>query len=200
MVSVKRSIAAITASVAWCSLALQFGLMLGTQSIGEALWRFLGFFTVLTNILVAIMATGLAVGLKGQISSSAKARMAVTAGIMLVGLAYWTLLASLWQPEGWQLIADIGLHTAVPLLAFATWFASRDGSLRWRDTQSAALWPAAYAMYALARGSIDGWYAYWFFDPSTRDWGEILLSVVALATLVVGIGALLVAVDRRVPR
>jgi hypothetical protein len=192
-----RRLATLTALTAWSCLLLQLAITLGQSSLAPGLWLYLGFFTILTNILVAISATGLALGRTGLLSG-ARARMAVTAAIVMVGVAYWLLLAGTWKPQGWQLVVDIGLHTLSPLLMLVTWFGCRDGSLRWANVWLAAIWPAAYAVYALARGQLDGWYAYWFFDPNKQSWGEIALSVVGLSALVVAIAAVLVAVDRRV--
>lgn len=189
-------LAGATALVAWASLAVQLAIMLNAMTLVPALWRFIGFFTILTNLLVAIMATEIASGRTDRLSGPA-ARMAVTAAILLVGVAYWFLLAPLWTPTGWQLAADIGLHTAVPVLAGALWFAMADGSLGWRDVTKAAIWPALYAIYAVVRGAIDGWYAYWFLNPEDQSALELIVSIVGLSALVMAIGALLVGIDRR---
>lgn len=194
-----RRIASATAIVAWSSLCLQLAILLASMPAGQALWRFFGYFTILTNLLVAIMATQLARGNQRGLGSSA-GRMAMTAAILLVGVAYWFLLAPLWTPTGLQLAADIGLHSAVPLLAAALWYGLADGRLRWPDAVKAAIWPALYAVYALARGAADGWYAYWFLNPRDLSALELLLSVAGLSVLVTGIGAALVGIDRRVAR
>ena len=189
-------LAGATALVAWASLAVQLAIMLNAMTLVPALWRFVGFFTILTNVLVAIMATEIASGRTDRLSRPA-ARMAVTAAILLVGVVYWFLLAPLWTPTGWQLAADIGLHTAVPVLAVTLWFAMADGSLGWRDVPKAAIWPALYAIYAIARGAIDGWYAYWFLNPKDQGAIELVVSILGLSALVMAAGALLVALDRR---
>jgi hypothetical protein len=191
-----RRLATAAALIGWASLALQLAILLLAMPPGPALWRFLGFFTVLTNLLVAIMATRLALGRQGGLSGPV-ARMAITAAILLVGIGYWLLLAPLWTPTGAQLAADIGLHTVQPILAGALWLALRDGSLRWRDVPKAAIWPALYALYAVARGAADGWYAYWFLNPKDQSALELLVSIAGLSLLVMGLGAVLVAADRR---
>jgi hypothetical protein len=188
--------AGATALVAWTTLGLQLALFLNAMTLAPALWRFAGFFTILTNLLVAIMATEIASGRTDRLSGPV-ARMCVTAAMLLVGVAYWFLLAPLWTPTGWQLAADIGLHLAVPVLTLALWFAMADGTLSWRDVPKAAIWPAIYAIYAVARGAIDGWYAYWFLNPKDQSPLELLVSVVGLALLIMAVGALLVAIDRK---
>lgn len=191
----------VTAIGGWAGLGVQLAIMLEAMALGPALWRFLGFFTIVTNVLVAVMATRIALGRDTGVSGPA-ARMAITAAILLVGIAYWFLLAPLWTPTGWQLVADISLHTVQPVLAGALWLAMRDGSLGWRDVPKAAVWPALYAVYALARGAGDGWYAYWFLNPKDQSLVELLVSIAGLSLLVMAIGAVLVAIDRaqRAPR
>ena len=170
------------------------------MTLAPALWRFVGFFTILTNLLAAIMASRIARGRVTGISGPV-ARMAISAAMLLVGIAYWSLLAPLWTPTGWQLAADIGLHTAVPVLVTALWFGLSNGRLAWRDLPKAAVWPALYALYALARGQADGWYAYWFLNPKDQSPLELVVSVAGLALLVMAIAAILVTIDRsRRPR
>jgi hypothetical protein len=191
----RKTLAWATAIGGWGSLGLQLAIMLQTMPAASAMWRFLSFFTILTNMLVAAMATRIALGRDGGISGPV-ARMAITAAILLVGIVYWLLLASQWHPTGWQLVADIGLHSVEPVLAAALWFVSRDGSLKWRDLPKATIWPAAFAVYALARGAVDGWYAYWFLNPRDQSLIELIISIVGLSLLVMAIGAVLIAIDR----
>ena len=200
-IGLRNALAWVTAICGWASLGIQLAIMLEAMAIGPALWRFLGFFTILTNLLVAVMATRIALGRERSVSGPA-ARMGITAAILLVGIAYWFLLAPLWTPTGWQLVADIGLHTVQPVLAAALWLSMRDGSLGWKDVPKAAILPAGYAIYALARGAGDGWYAYWFLNPDDQSLVELLVSIAGLSLLVMGIGAVLVAIDRaqRAPR
>ncbi|MEO7654726.1 MAG: Pr6Pr family membrane protein [Sphingomicrobium sp.] len=192
--TVKR-LATLVAIGGWASLGLQLWLIIDTLGPASGTWRFVGFFTILTNIMVATMATGIAVGRGGWLALPVP-RMAVTAAILLVGITYWILLAGLWDPKGAQLVADIGLHSVQPLLAAAWWWAMRDGSLAWRDVPKAAIWPALYVAYALARGHLDGWYAYWFLNPREQSLSGMALSIAGLLLAILVVGAALVLGDR----
>ena len=192
-------LAGATALVAWVSLGVQLAILMNGMTLWPALWRFVGFFTILTNLLLAVMATQIARG-RGTGLSGPAARMAITAAILLVGIVYWFLLAPLWTPTGWQLAADIGLHTAAPVLGAALWFKTSDGTLGWRDVPKAAIWPAIYAAYAVARGAADGWYAYWFLNPEDQSAVELLVSIAGLSLLVMAIAAVLVMIDRKSAR
>ena len=73
MPTLARFLYLISALVAWVALAVQFWLLARTitaegASLGFALWRFLGFFTILTNSAIAIASTIL--GLSQEIRSS----------------------------------------------------------------------------------------------------------------------------------
>lgn len=190
-----RMLAAAAGVVGWASLALQLWLIVANLGPALGAWRFAGFFTILTNILVALLATGVAVGHGGWLARPVP-RMSVTASMLLVGITYWLLLAGLWDPEGAQLVADIGLHSVQPLLAAALWWAMRDGSLEWRDVPTAAAWPALYVVYALGRGQIDGWYAYWFLNPREQGLAGMAASIAILLGAILAIGAILVVADR----
>ncbi|NNC47131.1 MAG: Pr6Pr family membrane protein [Sphingomonas sp.] len=192
-----RKIAAVTAIAGWAVLLLRLWLMVPEMGIAGGLWRFVGFFTILTNIAVAVVATAMAVGREGWLTS-ARVRLAMAVGIAFVGIAYWVLLASLWDPQGWVLVADVGLHTTQPLFFVATWFAARDGSLGVRDAAWAMAWPIGYCAYALARGAVDGWYAYWFLNPIEQGWPGALASIAGLSAAFFLLALLFVALDRRV--
>lgn len=191
-----RTIAAFTAIAGWAVLLLQLLLLVPEMGIVGGLWRFAGFFTILTNIAVAAVATAMALGKRNWLTS-ARVRLAMAVAIAFVGIAYWLLLASLWDPQGWALVADVGLHTVQPLLFAATWYAARDGSLDKRDAAAAMAWPVGYCVYALARGAADGWYAYWFLDPVEQGWPVALASIALLSAAFFVLALLFVAIDRR---
>ncbi|MEP6787998.1 MAG: Pr6Pr family membrane protein, partial [Acidobacteriota bacterium] len=90
---------------------------------------------------------------------------AVASYITIVGLVYSLFLRSVWEPEGWQAVADHALHDAIPLAAVIYWFgfAPKNG-LTWLDPFKWLVYPAIYIAYSLIRGAIVGWYPYWFVD------------------------------------
>lgn len=192
-----RALAGASALAAWGSLALQLSLIVPEMGWAAGLWRFFGYFTILTNLGVAVVATAMVLGVRRG-PAGPKARLVMAAGIAFVGIAYWALLARNWSPQGWQLAADIGLHTLVPLLFVAIWWGARDGSLGKRDALAAMAWPVGYAVYALARGAGDGWYAYWFLDPAAQGWGGTAASIALLAAVFAALAWLLVRLDRAV--
>jgi hypothetical protein len=191
-----RPLAAVAALVGWAALVLQLALIM--RNLGPALgaWRYVGFFTVLSNIGVASIATAVALGWDNRLTS-AKARLAGLTAIVTVGFVYSVLLRSLWHPTGWQKVADAGLHDATPILFAVLWRAMPHGALQWRDIGIALAGPALYLGYALARGSVDGWYPYYFIDPTTQSLASLLGSIAGVIAVFGAVAALAVAIDRR---
>lgn len=192
---VARGLAALVAAVGWAALALQLVLIVDKLGLGLGAWRFIGYFTILINLLAAVVATAVAMGSGGRIGG-ARARLVAATSIALVGLVYSIALRSLWNPQGMQKLADFALHDTTPLLFLVMWALSPHGSLDRKDFAWALAPPILYAAYALARGAIDGWYAYWFLDPGTQSGTELGLSIVVMVAAVGIIAAALIAIDR----
>lgn len=188
-----RIAAAVTAAVAWAALALQLWLIVDKLGLGPGLWRFLGFFTILTNIGVAMVATGVAVGSPGI--GGPRARLMAAASIVMVGLTYSIALRSIWNPTGLQKLTDFALHDLTPLLFMIVWILAPNGSLGRRDFAWALVPPLLYAAYAMVRGAMDGWYAYWFLDPGQQAPLQLASSVAMMIAGFALIAALLLALD-----
>ena len=83
--------------------------------------------------------------------------------------------------SGAQWLADVLLHYAVPLAALLWWLVlpprlriDAAATLRW------LAWPAAYAVYALVRGAISGFYPYPYIDVPALGLPRVLLNAAAL--------------------
>jgi hypothetical protein len=128
--SVTRALAPAIALLGWTALLLQLALSLrltmeSGHGLGYGLMVYFGFFTILTNLLAAVTLTAplLAPGSAlGRTLSRPGVVTAVTGYMVLVGVTYSLLLRRLWAPTGWQKVADIALHDALPLLVLAYWW------------------------------------------------------------------------------
>lgn len=195
-----QPIARTVALVAGFALVLQLALIVGQfagrgEGVGAALWRFFGFFTILSNLFVCIVAA--AMGLRaGSPLARPWVRLSALVAILLVGITYSIALRHVWEPTGWQAVADHLLHDAVPPLFLLAWLASGHGTLRWGQVWRALLFPLAYLAYAVARGAYDGWYAYYFLDPGKAGWGGFAAAAGGITVAVALGAAILVAVDR----
>jgi len=80
------------------------------------------------------------------------------------------------------------------------WLLSRTRRLAWSDIGWALLPPALYAAYALFRGAIDGWYAYWFLDPNKQSIPQLLVSIIVMIAGIAVVAAVLIALNRWLKR
>ncbi len=194
-----RAVAAILALVAWGGLVLQYVLITSNIGFGQGTWRFLGFFTILTNIGAAGIATAIALGRVSWLTG-ARARLMGLTSIVTVGLVYSLLLRSTWNPEGLQKLADAALHDWTPILFAILWALMPHGELKWGDLKWALAPPALYLAYALGRGAIDGWYAYYFLNPTLQTGTELAVSVLGTLAVFAVIAGSAIAIDRRMGR
>ncbi len=192
-----RTVALIAAVVAWAGLALQYILFVRQVGVGLATWRYVGFFTILSNIGIAAIATAIALGGEGRLTSPRARLMGLTA-IVTVGFVYSILLRSLWNPTGWQKVADAALHDVTPILFALLWALMPHGQVKWSDLKWALAPPALYLAYALGRGAIDGWYPYYFLNPTSQTMGEFLGSIFGVLLVFGIIAGSAIAVDMRI--
>lgn len=201
-----RWLAAIAFGVAVGSLVLQYALSLrlasATEGLGLATLRFLSYFTILSNLLVALATAGaLWGGASGGFFRRPAVKGAVALYIGVTGLIYFSILRHLWQPQGAQWWADTGLHYGSPVLYVAWWvFGVRHSGLPWRTVLLWLAFPAAYLLWTFLRGAWVHEYPYPFIDIGQLGWVATLRNAAGVLTLFVGLGAVLVAVDRRLAK
>jgi hypothetical protein len=150
------------------------------QSIANGLIVYFGYFTVLTNIFIASVASARLARKKSRLSSETVRGCATTA-ILFVGIAYHFLLRNVWSPEGWQWVADFILHYAVPLVSLAYWlvFPPRD-RLRITAPIIWGLYPLVYIVYVLLRAEFIGSYPYHFIDVKQIGYASVLTNALGL--------------------
>jgi len=95
----------------WFALIGQFYLIIENRvaSLAETVARYFGFFTILTNILVAVCCTFLLFkpgSVAARFFSKATTQTAIAVYITVVGLIYNIILRFLWKPEGLQMIVS----------------------------------------------------------------------------------------------
>ena len=191
-----RPVAALGALIGFFGLALQYWLLYADMSAQgasffEITWRYFVWFTLLTNTFVTLVMARAAwkpESLNGL--NAPRAELMAVTSILFVCIVYNVLLAPLWNPQGWQKVADVTVHDVVPIIFAIFWFLRPHGTLTWRDAAFAALWPLAYAVYGLTRGLFDQFYPYFFMDPTTLSYRQIAVNLVGLVAAFM-IGALL---------
>ncbi|MCK8677980.1 Pr6Pr family membrane protein [Streptomyces lichenis] len=171
--------------------------------------RVLGYFTVQSNLLVALV---LAVSARRAWSGRRPLRPALTTAVLLYALTAGLVRHLLLSPlttngaaPGWHTLADQLLHTAVPLALLADWFLlTRPGGLRARHALLWLLYPAAYLAFALLRGAAlspgtPARYPYPFLDVPAHGYGAVLAGALLLGALILALGLALAGLDRLRP-
>lgn len=151
-------------------------------------WAMARFFTILTNLAVAVTFAAAALRRDG-IGPAWIA--ALTLAMLLVGAVYHTLLSGITAYVGLGAWANHGLHTVVPIACLLWWiaFAPKRG-LQFRDLPTFIVWPCVYVAYALARGARDAIYPYPFMDLTESSAVAVAINLAGLL-LVLLIGGLI---------
>lgn len=192
-----RKFTAVIAVVVWFALVLQFIIVLTSEvnrslTIAERIIRYFSFFTILTNLIVAIATSSIAffpTSKLGRFFAKPSTPTAVAVYISIVGLVYSLFLRTVWDPQGWQAVADHLLHDAVPLAFVIYWFAlAPKTGITWIDPLKWLIYPLSYMAYSLIRGAVVSWYPYWFVDVTMLGYPTTLTnaSMVVIAFALVG--------------
>ena len=192
---------AIIAILGWFAVILQLYLIILNRvaSLPETIVRFFSFFTIQTNILVAICFTFLWLKPKsiwGLFFSKPKNITAITLYITIVGLVYNAILRFLWAPTGSQKVVDELLHLVIPLLVLLYWFLFvPKKTLEFKNIFPWLIFPAVYLVYTLIRGAFFSFYPYPFVDVNLLGYNKVLLNsffmllaFLFFGTLFIGIG------------
>ena len=168
----------------------------------EAAIRLLAFFTTLSNILVALAMTlpWLAPESKlGAFFSRPSVRTAISSYIIVVSAVYYTILRKLWNPEGWQLVANAIEHCVAPALYLIDWLVFvPKGTLRIKSVPWWLIFPVSYAFYSLINGAVTGYYPYPFLDVTKLGYDRVLLNMAVLTAAFAFLGLVLVGIDRMI--
>jgi hypothetical protein len=191
-----RIFAACIAAAAWIGLIVQFAELHHANSAAMSLWIMFAFFTILTNVLVAVVFSSIVID-RGVLRSDWIVAGTVLS-IVLVGAVNALLLWGQLELSGGSALVDKLLHVVTPLCALLYWiFFARKGGLAWRDPLLWAIYPLAYLVYAIARGVTTGKYAYPFLNVLTLGWSRTAVNAWYIAVAFMVCGYAMVWIDRR---
>jgi hypothetical protein len=195
-----RTAAALLALITWSGFLIQFSATYQLQgSIPSTLWILLWYFTIFTNLLVAIVFTTLAAKSSPAIHPSLVA--ATTLYILLVGIIYGLLLRGTLDLHGGEIISNTIFHVVIPILVPIFWLIfTPKGHLTRRDPLVWAIYPIAYLAYALLRGEFTQRYPYPFLNINTLGWPLTLLNAAVIAIAFLAAGYLVVWLDNLLGR
>lgn len=132
------------------------------------------FFTITSCLLtgVALVVSGLRV-IRNQDETKFLTlfRLTMTASMVIVGVIYNALLSDA-APDtrdigyAWPVLPNQMLHTYMPILVLLEWLLTRTAlPLKIKTSFWVLVYPLTWLTFAITRGFITGWWAYWFIDP-----------------------------------
>ena len=199
----------VTFVVAVAALVLQTVLVIQGSSVldetdipplGDRLLRLVSYFTIQSNVLVAVVAGMLLRDPARDGGVFRVVRLDAVIGITVTGLVHWFLLRPLLDLEGLHQLCDTLLHVVVPLLAFVVWLAfGPRPRITLRTVLLALIWPIAWLVYTLIIGELTGFYPYPFIDAAALGYGQVLLNAAGITVLFLALFGLAALADRRLP-
>jgi len=204
-----RLVVLAVACVAWFGLGLQLYLILFARwreqaSLLGGLMTFLSFFTVLSNTLAAGALTAAVTARQGKVARWFRqpwVMAGATTSIVLVGIAYSLLLRNLWDPRGWQWLANEILHDVMPVVFLGYWLGwVPKGHLRIWHLPLWALYPIGYFAFILVRGATLGVYPYPFVDVLKLGYWRAWMNAFGVLGGFLLIGGLVILADRLIAK
>ena len=173
------------ACLCWVVLITQYVIMIQNRvvSIPQTTLRFFSFFTILTNILVALVFSAAFCKDNKFVSFLKKpaTQTAVAVYILIVGLVYNIILRFLWKPQGLQRIVDEFLHLIIPLFYVLIWFFKvQKSSKSWNLVFKWLLYPLVYVSCILVLGHFSKFYPYPFIDVAKLGYEIVFRNIVLL--------------------
>ncbi|WP_295694569.1 Pr6Pr family membrane protein [Lapillicoccus sp.] len=198
----------VTLVVAVVALVLQLILILAGQNVidasaaanrGEAVRRFLSYFTIQSNFLVAVSMVFI---VRGRTESQVfrVVRLASIIGITVTGVVAAVALPPSPNYTTANLLCDRLLHIVVPLLSLVGWlvFGPR-GFVRRADILPTLIWPVVWLVATLGLGPLVSWYPYPFLNVTTIGLGRALVNSAGVAILFLALAGLALYADGRLP-
>jgi hypothetical protein len=195
---IQRILSLLFALVGWFAIITQYYLMVKNSQIpfAETTIRFFSYFTILTNLIVAVYFTFQTFSSFSKIKKSG-ILTAITIYILIVGLIYQIILRSTWNPTGLQRIVDELLHTIIPLLVLFYWYKYENKSnLNYGQIPSWTIYPLLYLFYILIRGHFSDFYPYPFVNVTDLGYSTVLINSFWILVFFIGLSMLFVRIGK----
>ena len=168
--------------------------------------NFFSYFTILTNLFVAIVLTVSAINLfrrKTPTETGDIIRGSATVSIAIVGIVFGLLLSHM--DSGMIPWTNFVAHYLMPVVMVVDWLIRPPtAKLVARHIWFWIIYPIAYLTYSLIRGAFTNWYPYWFIDPgkSPGGWTGVALfaAAITIGFLLISFLLLWLANARRYPK
>ncbi|WP_343531729.1 Pr6Pr family membrane protein [Pedobacter sp.] len=188
---------------AWFTLIFQFYLHInsGVAASSELLVRFFSYFTIDSNLLVALCSTAILLMPQtafGRFFKKPSVVTAITIYITVVALVYNTVLRFLWMLSGWAIVLNELLHVIVPILFLIYWiYFVPKHQLKWANVWGWLVFPLIYISFVLIRGSYVNFYPYPFLNVTELGLQQVILNCIFITLLFVILFLAFIAIGKR---
>jgi hypothetical protein len=201
----QRLLANFGAMLSWFTLITQLVLILqnSTHPALQTVITYFSFFTILTNLWVALFFTALFFPESGlfRLLNKGGRGTALAVYISIVCLVYQTLLRPVWDPQGLQRIIDELLHSLIPFYFVYYWFSFIDKkNISFSLILPWSVYLLLYILYILTRGAFTGLYPYPFIDVSTLGYPAALLNTLGVILFYVLLSMGFIMIAKRLSR
>lgn len=199
----KTVLRTLAAALGWFAIGLQYWLVItgdiGPDPVNRTI-NFFSFFTILTNIIAALAMTAPLIAPQSSVGAffdRPAVRTAIATYIIVVAVTYHLILRDLWDPQGWQWVADMILHYVTPALFVLDWllFVPKQG-VPWKTALTALVFPLIYMGWTLWHGSWSGFYPYPFVDVSQIGLERTLVNAGGMTAAFIVLCLVLIAIGR----
>jgi hypothetical protein len=173
-------------------------------SKGTRVVNYVSYFTIQSNVLVAVVAATLALDPARSGRLWRVLRLDAVLAIVITGIVYALLLAGTQSPVGIGVFTNTVLHYVSPWATMLGWVAfGPRRRLTWRVVVVAFVWPVLWVAYTFAHGAATGWYPYFFLDVGTLGVPTALRNTVGILAVAGVMALVLLVLDHgltRLPR
>lgn len=200
-------LARLLAVLGWTAVLTQLYLSIDAEiraghGAAFGVLMYTGYFTLLTNIFCATVATACALQGASRLTMAAWRQpwvvSAATLSIVMVGVIYLVVLSDQYDPQGINFLVNTTLHYVVPpLFALFWWWIVPRGALEVPDIARMLAYPVAYLIYVIVRGEATGLYPYFFVDVPRIGYASALINAGVISAVFALTAGVLVALKRR---
>ncbi|MDQ0374130.1 Pr6Pr family membrane protein [Cellulomonas humilata] len=195
-----RTLHIVVLVAAVVGLSLELVRALTSDDVGTRLVRLFSYFTIQSNILAAVAAGMLAWRPDRRGRVFAVVRLDALLCIAVTGIVYHTVLAGLQELTPSGALANLMLHTIVPVGTVVAWLVVGP---RPRLSPAVVGWSLVYPLgwiaYTFIRGAIVDWYPYPFLDVSEIGLQSALVRTGIVAVILLALAFAVLALERVLP-
>jgi hypothetical protein len=183
--------------------ASQIGYANATGAAGALgrIFDWLGYFTIWSNLLVAVVLTLLALNPHRDSLRLRVLRIDTLMMISITGIIYAAIIAPYVTNRGWEHLSNALVHQITPILTILVFIiAGPRGWFNVKAVFAALIVPIVYVIFTLIRGAVIGAYPYSFFNVAKYGYNAVLINVIAIAICGLILAFMFMGIDRLMMR